>query len=183
MGSHRPCITSQVYDNCTGLPVNVPKAYGRSIKAAELLDGMVKFFPLGTPSCKKDSSSSSGLPKSSLLPILRSLRRDVAEIRDVLANIQMRMIGGSLLIVYEADWQRAAEGVKGLTRKDCGGERAGGEGEEGAAKGCGPPCVVKLIDFAHTELTPGEDLDPGVLLGIDTTIKLLDGRIEQLSTP
>lgn len=179
MGSHHICILTQVYDNCTGLPVNVSKAYGRSIKTAELLDGIAKFFPLGTPSWKKDGSSRSGLPRSSLLPILRSLRRDVAEIRDTLANIQMRMIGGSLLIVYEADWQRAAEGVKGLMRKDCGEERAEGD----AAKGCNPPCVVKLIDFAHTELTPGEELDPGVLLGIDTTIKLLDGRIAQLSTP
>ena len=53
-----------------------------------------------------------GLPKDVLLPILESLREDIAEIRETLSQIELRMVGTSLLIVYEADWERAREGVR-----------------------------------------------------------------------
>ena len=46
----------------------------------------------------------------------------------------------------------------------------------------GPAFTVKLIDFAHTRLAPGEGPDSGVLLGLDTTLKLVDGRIAQVET-
>lgn len=65
------------------------------------------------------------------------------------------MVGGSLLIIYEADWMRAAQADN-------------------------TPYVVKLIDFAHTKMTPGQGPDEGVLLGLDTVIRLLDGRIEEV---
>jgi hypothetical protein len=39
---------------------------------------------------------------------------------------------------------------------------------------------VKLIDFAHTKVVPGKGLDEGVLLGMDTILRLLDGRLSEL---
>ena len=42
--------------------------------------------------------------------------------------------------------------------------------------------AVKLIDFAHTKLTPGEGPDLGVLKGIETVIRLLEGRIAELGS-
>jgi len=42
------------------------------------------------------------------------------------------------------------------------------------------PYIIKLIDFAHTRYTPGQGPDEGVLLGLDTTISLLEGRIREL---
>lgn len=94
----------------------------------------------------------------------------------------MRMVGGSLLIIYEADWARAKEGVEYLEEDDSEGEddEDNDEDEDDAKKRPGPPYIVKVIDFAHTRIVPGQGPDEGVLKGIDTTLSLLDKRIEQV---
>ncbi|KAF8061549.1 hypothetical protein FPV67DRAFT_284732 [Lyophyllum atratum] len=175
----------QVYNNITSEAVNTPKSYGKSIKPSDLPAGMVRFFPVGAaPSQEGEApladASTSGLPLHILLPILRGIRHDVAEIRDVYADLEIRMVGGSLLIVYEADWVRAAEGLKRLEEDEDEDEEEEDDDDDDEAERPGPPYVVKLIDFAHTHLLPGEGPDEGVLLGMDTILKLLDGRIAQL---
>ncbi|KAG6901705.1 hypothetical protein C0995_008926 [Termitomyces sp. Mi166 len=169
-----------VYDNVTNLAVNTPKDYGKSIKPADLRDGISRFFPVGshiTQESDGGSKSSSGLPIDTLLPILHGLREDIAEIKDVYGGLEMRMVGGSLLIVYEADWTRAKEALQRLEEQEDD-ESEGDEDEEDNS--IGPPYVVKLIDFAHTRLTPGQGPDEGVLLGMSTLLRLIDGRIAEL---
>jgi 1D-myo-inositol-tetrakisphosphate 5-kinase/inositol-polyphosphate multikinase len=142
-----------------------------------------------------------GLPDTLLAPILRSIRKSVQEIRDLLSPIELRMIGCSLLIVYEGDWDRAETGVQWLAEQaasmssgeDRGKEEEinentemeGSEDEESeddsSDEGSPSPCVVRLIDFAHTRLKPGEGPDVGVLRGLDTILSLLDGRIASLA--
>jgi 1D-myo-inositol-tetrakisphosphate 5-kinase/inositol-polyphosphate multikinase len=155
-----------------------------------------------------------GLPISLLLPILRSIRRSVQELRDLLSSIELRLVGSSLLIVYEGDWDHAEVGVQWLANhpasvtgdegerkeedicEDAEGEVEEVEGSEvgsedddddddddddeegGGGSDC--PCVVRLIDFAHTRLAPGQGPDLGVLKGLDTLLGLLDGRIAAL---
>ncbi|KAG6852903.1 hypothetical protein C0991_008272 [Blastosporella zonata] len=177
----------KVYDNVTSLAVNTPKSYGKSIKPTDLPDGISRFFPVGSPIAESGGSSSStstsGLPLDTLLPILREIREDVAEVRDIYSELEIRMVGGSLLIVYEADWTRAKEGVKRLEEEEEEEEdddEDEDEDEDEDADKPGPPCVVKLIDFAHTRLVLGQGPDEGVLLGMDTLLKLIDGRIAQL---
>ncbi|TFK32604.1 hypothetical protein BDQ12DRAFT_692302 [Crucibulum laeve] len=184
----------QVHDNTTGLPVNTPKAYGKSIKVADLPDGIARFFPIGVPSISSPDSpptdlptpTNSGLPAHNLLPILQSLRGDIAEIREAFTSIHMRMVGASLLIVYEADWDLADAGVKKYLSEDAEGmdedesEEESEDEAEGAPKKIPPPYVVKLIDFAHTKIMPGKGPDEGVLRGIDTVLSLLDGRIAEV---
>jgi len=154
-----------------------------------------------------------GLPVSLLLPILRSIRRSVQELRDILNSIELRLIGSSLLIVYEGDWDHAEVGVQWIANhpesvtgdegerkeeeicEDAEGEVEEVEGseveseeeeydddeeEEGGGSDC--PCVVRLIDFAHTRLAPGQGPDLGVLKGLDTLLGLLDGRIAALNS-
>ncbi|KZV68095.1 SAICAR synthase-like protein [Peniophora sp. CONT] len=183
----------QVYDNDTGKPVPTGKEYGKSIKPADLPDGMRRFFPV--PS----SSSSQGLPASTLLPILEGIRDIVEQLREVLSEIELRMVGGSVLIVYEGEAKRAEECMKWLEEKMEKAEQGideedneeeeeesddddDGEEEEGKEKPkkVGSPFAVKLIDFAHTRLVPGEGPDKGVLMGLDTTLRLLTGRIEEV---
>ncbi|KZV68097.1 SAICAR synthase-like protein [Peniophora sp. CONT] len=182
----------QVYDNNTGKPVPTGKEYGKSIKPADLPDGMRRFFPV--PS----SSSSQGLPAPTLLPILEGIRDIVEQLREVLSEIELRMVGGSVLIVYEGEVKRAEECMKWLEEKmekaeqgdddeeedeeEEESEDEDGEEEEGKEKPkkVGSPFAVKLIDFAHTRLVPGEGPDKGVLLGLDTTLRLLNGRIEEV---
>ncbi|KAF5386661.1 hypothetical protein D9615_002042 [Tricholomella constricta] len=158
----------QVYDNTTSQPVCTPKSYGKAMKASDLPAGIAQFFPVSR------GSSKLGLPRKTLVPILRGIRDIVSRIHEVYMSFEMRIIGGSLLIMYEADWSRAEDGVKrsGLRQP---------AREDDHDVNNRQPFVVKLVDFAHTRLTPGEGPDEGVLLGLDTMVKLLDGRIAQLA--
>lgn len=107
------------------------------------------------------------------------IREDVAEIRDACTSIEMRMVGGSLLIIYEADWARAEESLKCLDFDDD--DESDEDDDASDSDRPGPPYTVKLIDFAHTHMAPGQGSDNGVLLGLDTVLKLLDERIKQIS--
>ena len=141
-----------------------------------------------------------GLPDTLLVPILRSIRKSVQELRDLLSSLELRMIGSSLLIVYEGDWDRAETGVQWLAEQGASmstsgevkedemnedREMEGSEDEESeddsSDEGSPSPCVVRLIDFGHARLKPGEGPDVGVLKGLDTLLSLLDGRIASLA--
>ncbi|KIP03382.1 hypothetical protein PHLGIDRAFT_94879 [Phlebiopsis gigantea 11061_1 CR5-6] len=179
-----------VYDLAKNAPVVAPKSYGKSIKAAQLPEGVARFFPVAHSTSQllqvpSNSAAGTGLPPDVLLPILESLRDDISEIREALSNAQLRMVGASLLVVYEADVERAREGVKfwlsedGEVDEDEGDEGDEGDEDEGeGSKKPGIPYNVKLIDFAHTRLVPGQGPDEGVLLGLSTVLRLLDGRME-----
>ena len=95
----------------------------------------------------------------------------------------MRMVGGSLLVVYEAEWERVEEGLKFLDEDEDSEDEDDDDDEEEEVKRPGPPYIVKVIDFAHTRIVPGEGPDEGVLKGIDTTLDLLDQRIRQVQAP
>lgn len=172
--------------------------YGKSLKPHQLREGIAKFFPLGeeaeSAGDEVDMSaplppSSFGLPLELLTPTIQGIREDVALIRETLESVEIRMVAASLLIIYEADWDRAEEA---LTRyfaeedekeesEDDEDDEDDDEVDETKSKKIGPPFVVKLIDFAHTTLTPGQGPDQGVLLGLETLIKLLDDMLKELS--
>ncbi|TFY69976.1 hypothetical protein EVJ58_g89 [Rhodofomes roseus] len=191
---------AQVYDLAADKPVVTAKAYGKSVKPADLPDGFARFFPLVAPAYPTDSAQpttsagalhATGLPSEILLPILNALLLDVEEILDVMKDIELRMIGGSLLIVYEADWERAREGLRLLReaekRAEADVDRDTSEDEEDEdtdedeiEDAVGPPFVARLIDFAHTKLVPGRGPDEGVLRGLLTVADLLRGRIAQV---
>ncbi|OBZ75958.1 hypothetical protein A0H81_04935 [Grifola frondosa] len=121
----------QVYNLATGKPVNTPKSYGKSIKAVDLPEGIARFFPTATsaPSTPPTPPSNASTPPTNLLSTSSSSSSSDSladetfpemqkEIRDALAELHMRMVGGSLLIVYEADWQHARAGLHML--EECG---------------------------------------------------------------
>ena len=143
-------------------------------------DGIAKFFPIHS------EQPPQGLPKEQLLSILEAIRRRVATIRDVFARLEIRVVGGSFLILYESDLERAKQGIAIIEEEgaedddDEEDEDEEDEDEDEENPKLGPPRLVKLIDFAHTKVVPGEGPDKGVLLGMDTTLKLLDGRIAQI---
>ena len=121
-------------------------------------------------------------------------------IREAYSALELRMVGGSLLIIYEADWTRAEEGIKNYLEDDAEMEEDGDVVNDGAKGEEGHdddeeeeedddddddeprlPFIVKLIDFAHTTVVPGKGPDEGVLLGLDTILRLLDGRLSELA--
>ena len=158
-----------------GQPVNTPKSYGKSIKASDLPDGIARFFPIHSEQLTQ------GLPKEQLLSVIGTIRRHIAAVREAFSQAEIRMAGGSFLIIYEGDFERAKQGIafleEGGIEED---EDSDDEDEDEENTKPGPPCLVKLIDFAHTKLVPGEGPDEGVLIGMDTTLKLLDGRFAQI---
>ena len=160
-----------MYDNITGLAVNTPKSYGKSITASQLSEGVAKFFPVG-------GDSSSGLPKETLIPILEGIREEVQEIRGIFAELEVQMVGGSLLIIYEADWEKAEEG---LNQEEDTSEDDDEDDEDEDEKKLGPVFIVRVIDFAHTTVSPGQGVDRGVLLGLDTVLRLLDCRLSEIN--
>ena len=99
------------------------------------------------------------------------------------------MVGASLLIIYEADWTRAEQSLisfsEGKDEKDDDDDIDDDDDDdddesESNSNRPGPPFVVKLIDFAHTRLAPGEGPDQSVLIGMDTILKLLDERLGEI---
>lgn len=188
----------------TDNPIVTSKTFCKSIKPADLPEGFARFFPLASNAATPRSvskplpdassketrtpSTGTGIPSELLIPVLSGIHAEVKDIHDAVAKVEMRMVGGSLLIVYEADWERAREGLRLLheerksdsSSQDEEGDDEEEEEEEDDTKSVGPPFVVKLIDFAHTRILPGEGPDNGVLLGLRTVLKLLDHRLEQV---
>lgn len=145
--------------------------------------------------------SGQGLPRETLLQILEGIREELQDIRDVVSETEVEMISASLLLVYEADWEQAKVGLEALDHliqvEDSSNDQMDEEGEdsfeddaeEGEDDGGEEeeeeelrkvPYDIRLIDFAHTRTAPGRGPDQRVLFGLDTTLKLLDGRIAEV---
>ncbi|KAF7301789.1 Kinase [Mycena indigotica] len=164
----------------TGIRLTGFQAYGKSITKEQLPEGFARVFPvLGVG--EHGALPSQGLPAGLLLQILELLREDVQEIRDAFAQVELRMIGGSLLFIYESDATRAEEGLKWMLR-DLDEEDSESDEDESKPPKPGPAYDVRLIDFAHTRFVPGQGPDEGVLLGLDTILAQLDQRIHTITT-
>ncbi|KIK16409.1 hypothetical protein PISMIDRAFT_267780 [Pisolithus microcarpus 441] len=241
----------QVYANDHPLPKLTSKKYGKTIKPEQLPDGIARFFPFHIPasaSCMPPSIPAAsnvppsgdvvaapddiqpGLPPPILLVLLTRLLEELEHLRTALARAEVRIVGGSILIIYEGDWASAEEAARtsedvsipigkstasgeGLGRNERGAPDEESEDEETMTVEidehgrlifedvAGSPIAesfeendvddgdeesededephlfrLSLIDFAHTRLVPGQGPDTGVLLGIDTLIRLIHER-------
>ncbi|KAI6142227.1 hypothetical protein BKA82DRAFT_1007807 [Pisolithus tinctorius] len=237
----------QVYANDHPDPVLTPKKYGKTIKPEHLPDGIARFFPFRDPASSTTAPPSfpssnndittpdniqPGLPLPSLFVLLTHLLEALERLRAALAEAEVRIVGGSILIIYEGDWARAEkavrtlEGNSDLNSKPTAAGEGLGRNEEGSLDEededeeetitvevdesghlmlddvvATSPVVesfeenddddecededeeddprlfrLSLIDFAHTRLVPGQGPDTGVLLGIDTLIRLIRER-------
>jgi 1D-myo-inositol-tetrakisphosphate 5-kinase/inositol-polyphosphate multikinase len=97
--------------------------------------------------------------------VINSIYADVAAIKSAMERLYLRMVGGSVLLIYEGDTD-----VLKLALSS--------EGNEDSK----PPAYrVRLIDFAHTKLKSEQDgVDKGVVLGLENTLKYLEGRNEEI---
>ncbi|KAF9228918.1 SAICAR synthase-like protein [Gyrodon lividus] len=103
----------QVYSNLSSNPIVYGKAYGKSLKPEQLHEGIEHFFPCclsaSQPAANSpESNSTAGLPLDTLLPLLTSVHASLTGLRKALEGAHMRMVGGSVLIIYEGDWEGAA---------------------------------------------------------------------------
>ncbi|KAG8768623.1 hypothetical protein FRC12_005454 [Ceratobasidium sp. 428] len=161
-----------VYDPASQTYNVTPKEYGKSIKVEQLPEGITRFFP-------------ETVPREHLLNVLGAVHSKLLEIQHALAETEIRMVGGSVLIVWEGDPTALARAIETAESGRDVLQESDDEGEDEeeldeSARKPGPVCVVKLIDFAHTQMVPGEGPDGGVMMGLGVTIKLLEGRIHDL---
>jgi inositol-polyphosphate multikinase len=182
----------QVYDANKKEYEVTPKLYGKTIKACDLPVGAAKFF-----AAVNEDGAGPGVRKDLLVPVIKGVLEDVEEVRKALARTEMRMVGGSLLVIWEGD-ESALEAAldkkvddqmnsepTSVVDSDVTSEvdiaPTGVSSEYGAGRRTGPPYVVRVIDFAHTHATPGMGPDEGVLKGVDTVLSLLRGRLAELN--
>jgi len=181
-----------VWNRITDSYATFPKSYGYSLTPPQLPSGISAFFPCST------SPSSPGLPPDLLATVLRGIEDDIEDLLELLQATEIRMVGGSVLIVYEAQEEalraalRRQEELQTPSDSAGGGDEEGEEGEEGEEEDedmdeeSEPeesqrlPWVVRLIDFAHTRYVPGQGPDEGVIFGLRTLLRLIKGRREEL---
>ncbi|KAG2148765.1 hypothetical protein DEU56DRAFT_79618 [Suillus clintonianus] len=202
----------QVYSNDSPKPILTNKWYGKSIKKEQLPEGIEMFFPVSSapyptlPNSLETSESDvsnphPGLPPIILHRVLTTLQAHLEELKTTISNIEMRMVAGSILIVYEGDWERASKALStpsaiATTEEDEDDEveveidengqivlesipdEAIEEEEEHQA----PLCSLSLIDFAHTRLIDGAGADEGVLKGMQTMVDLVRQRKDKIAT-
>jgi len=180
------------------------------LSVARLPEAIARFFPIRTPipslssptpiseEGKEGSTditvvtpSPSGTRPELLLPVLRSILTTVEEIEEAVEKTEMRMIGGSVLIVYEGDELVLETALNVLCGRVETAPPSASSSERNqsvlpsqpsavAANRNLPVYAVKVIDFAHTKIQEGLGPDEGVLLGLRTTISLLEGRIKEV---
>lgn len=153
--------------------------YGKSITPDQLPDGIKRFF----------APAYSPFPPDYRAILLQLVVRRIDEIMNRVKTIEWRIRGSSLLIVYEGDVD-AFEAC--CTRSEDDHDDAESEGheddeEEDANGDCRAkyriPFDVRLIDFAHTTMTPGAGPDEGFLLGLATTRRLVSDLLFGLTAP
>lgn len=107
-------------------------------------------------SAGSDQDVSSSLPKLPDELVEKMLRdhviKDLENLHDIFSEVEVRMRGASLLLVYEGEPNRLAKTLSNHS-------------EEGKPQ-------VRLIDFGHATIVPGQGPDKGVLLGLSTVLDL-----------
>lgn len=92
----------------------------------------------------------------------------VHQLRALLSSLEMRMRGGSVLIIYEGDEEEFSKRYAALSA------------EAETKDSTPPPVAVHLIDFAHAKFRHADHAGPddGVIMGLDMLIHLLHGRLD-----
>lgn len=196
----------KIHNEKTGVPVKTGKAYGKSLKASELPAGIARFFPVtSTPNASYPFTLSSATMET----CLKGIRCSVQHILDALQTLEVRLVNTSILIVYEADSERAKQlanqeldallldahdessaSSESPLPHDSPPETQEDESEEDwddlssdDSEDEQPPVLykVKLIDFAHAKNAAGLGPDQGVVKGLQTVLRLLDQRIADIA--
>ena len=192
----------QVWDSSSTSFVKTEKSYGKSLSVDQLGIALSKY--LNSPPLLSTSSialppilaATSPLPVALIRAVVKNVLSRVRELESIMAQMEFRMIGGSLLIVYEGDEEAlrsaldrevaasksATDSLSSSRQQDDATSDA--ESDESAStsnsQGDALPHTrlsfdVRLIDFAHTRAATGEGPDQGVLQGLAKVRELLEG--------
>ncbi|CDR99430.1 related to ARG82-dual-specificity inositol polyphosphate kinase required for regulation of phosphate-and nitrogen-responsive genes [Sporisorium scitamineum] len=180
-GSHGIRLTGwQTYDSRTGAFHSVPKTFGKTIKPEHLEMGMRMLLAcpeqgdaeraeavltgtsISENGCQHRLAS---LPDELIEKLLREhLIKELEELHAIFSELEVRLRGASLLLVYEGEPIQFGQTL----------DNASSNGRQP-----GHP-QVRLIDFGHATLAPGQGPDRGVLLGLSTTLGLARRTLRDL---
>ncbi|KZO95186.1 SAICAR synthase-like protein [Calocera viscosa TUFC12733] len=175
-----------VYNRLTNSFITYPKSYGYSFTPSQLPSGISAFFPLAL------SPSEHGLPPDLLTTVLRGIEDEVEELVEVLEATEVRIVGSSVLVVYEGEEGALREALKKQEEMQSPSDDAGGADDEGEEdedmddeesepeETSKLPWIVRLIDFAHARYVPGQGPDENILFGLRTLLRLLKGRRQEV---
>ncbi|EPQ29702.1 uncharacterized protein PFL1_02922 [Pseudozyma flocculosa PF-1] len=197
----------QVWDNQTSTYHTVPKTFGKTVQAPDLilgarmllaspkagdaqraesiLAGSSRVRVLPPPPADGDAidaalvKDESGLYLPELPPaamrtlIEQSILPALEQLVDIFSQLEIRMRGGSLLLVYEGSAEGLEQGLGPQPRTISTGRLPQRDGAKRLVD-------LRVIDFAHATLVEGQGPDEGVLLGIRTTLQLFRSVLEDL---
>ncbi|BGP32830.1 hypothetical protein JCM10296v2_004615 [Rhodotorula toruloides] len=137
---------------------------------------------VATPATPATPPTPAPLPLDLLLPVLRTLVRRLDELISLFSTLEVRMRGGSLLIVTEGD-PSALEAalLRSMEDEDDSASVSTTDGDGNAKPHTRLAYEMRLIDFAHTRAAPGEGPDEGVLKGLRTVKMLLEDLTQKLT--
>lgn len=106
----------------------------------------------------------------------------IKEIREsIIEYPNLRLIGSSLLFIFEGDRTTADTTWKHMLQEDAIPEKQGEE-EETEEELSPKMCDLRLIDFAHSDWHgKGENQDPDLIKGFDNIISILDECLNRQS--
>lgn len=168
---------------------------------------MSRFFPLPDETIYALPGPSTGLPPTpitgsdkpptsfsdhavgvdALMKLLSIADSELEHLTLVLQDLEVRIIGGSVLIVYEGDPGKLETPLKlydvnrnsssTTDHSETASNDADSDGDSDDSVEPDPlPLTVTLIDFAHTRMVPGEGPDSGVLKGLNSLRHVLRER-------
>jgi len=110
------------------------------------------------------------------------IQERVEEYYELVKEIEWQLIGSSILIVYEGD-STALQSALDNPAPDFDEDASDSEEEDDEEEQEKPKlaCAVKVIDFAHARARPGQGVDAGYNLGLETCLKLLTQRMVDLA--
>lgn len=176
----------QCWDERLGRFSHMTKKFGKSIKGPEEVALGLRLFmgrPAGGDAVKVKSIMAEEAPVS--LPRLDAdLTREVIEqyiltaldnVITLVSQLEWRVRGGSVLIIYEGDTDTLRSCLACSSPSPPPPGRRAGQRDETVDVHLPPAPAhlprkravdIRLIDFAHVSLTPGQGPDPGYLLGL-----------------
>ncbi|KAI9827180.1 MAG: hypothetical protein M1832_005317 [Thelocarpon impressellum] len=134
------------------------KMFGRSFSADNIKQGLEEYLLV----------PSAGVTPALSRPVLTRFAAEVAGIQAMLAAEESRMVGASILFVYEGDGAALSTALSASPSTKPGPDEEGDEDEETAARAYN----VKMIDFAHAAFVPGQGPDENVLVGVRNVARL-----------
>jgi 1D-myo-inositol-tetrakisphosphate 5-kinase/inositol-polyphosphate multikinase len=155
-----------VYNPTTKARVWYDRQFGRNIKVEKVVQGFSEYFGDGEKAFPMETEKKRVLANS--------IKDELEYIYEVLQKKELRMVSASILIIYEGDEQAFEQKLAQ------GNSMADEENDSEDDQNDYPPIFrVKLIDFAHSKLTPGEGPDLNSLHGVTSLIDIFD-NLEKL---